>query len=129
MMCLLLSFFLLITGCVLKIGTDQLCHSLPPTLFHRCEDAQDVHWTMPNSGHQFYTHLHSAELCVWVSLCFLLVSGFLACLPRGDGGGPGETSGGPVVSGPSLGYGSGGTSPFTLGDHLPSFDFDFYDSD
>ncbi|KAL2080785.1 hypothetical protein ACEWY4_022638 [Coilia grayii] len=116
-MCELLVFFLLITGCILKIGRDTLCRSLPQTHFNRCEDAQNTHWTIPNSGYQFYSHLHSAEICVWVSLCCLLVAGLLACVQQGRGStlGPAETTPvlglGPAETTPVLGHGPAETTP------------------
>ncbi|XP_066502665.1 transmembrane protein 179B [Hoplias malabaricus] len=72
--CGLLLFFLLVSGCVLKIGRDSLClsvlHNVPA--ISDCEEAQNKTWSSPYSGNQFYTGLYSAERSVWVS-CFFWV--------------------------------------------------------
>ncbi|XP_063042312.1 transmembrane protein 179B [Engraulis encrasicolus] len=100
-------FFLLISGCILKIGRDKLCQSLPQNAFDRCEDAQQVTWAAPYNGDKFYSSLHSAETSVWVNFFFWAIIGGLAFFQRrkgsteyrgGSGGGenivgasPGET--------------------------------------
>ncbi|KAL7853936.1 hypothetical protein AOLI_G00207800 [Acnodon oligacanthus] len=70
--CGLLLFFLLVSGCVLRIGRDSLClsvlHNVPS--ISNCEEAQNKTWASPNTGKQFYTGLYSAERSVWVSFFF-----------------------------------------------------------
>ncbi|XP_007254247.3 transmembrane protein 179B [Astyanax mexicanus] len=70
--CGLLLFFLLVSGCVLKIGRDTLClsvlHNVPS--ISNCEEAQNRTWASPYTGNQFYTGLYSAERSVWVSFFF-----------------------------------------------------------
>ncbi|XP_041927108.1 transmembrane protein 179B-like [Alosa sapidissima] len=86
----LLMFLLIISGCLLKIGRDKLCESLPLPQFNRCDDAQNVQWDISKSGSRFYTLLHSAEISVWVNFFCLLFVGGLAiaqCSPGTSGGG------------------------------------------
>ncbi|XP_052417805.1 transmembrane protein 179B-like isoform X2 [Carassius gibelio] len=42
-------FFLLVTGCILKIVRDRLCDSVIQTVKNitRCEEAQNKPWTSP----------------------------------------------------------------------------------
>ncbi|KAL2079511.1 hypothetical protein ACEWY4_025255 [Coilia grayii] len=84
-MCGVFLFFLLISGCILKIGRDKLCETLPQTHFNRCEDAQNVKWASPYIGSKFYSSLHSAETSVWVNFFFWLIIGGLAFFQRRKG--------------------------------------------
>uniref|UniRef100_A0A8C7DD78 Transmembrane protein 179Ba n=1 Tax=Oncorhynchus kisutch TaxID=8019 RepID=A0A8C7DD78_ONCKI len=59
-------FFLLVTGCVLKVGRDFLCdsvlHAVPNVT--RCEQAQSRTWISPYTGTQFYTGLYNAGVSI-----------------------------------------------------------------
>ncbi|XP_056115092.1 transmembrane protein 179B [Rhinichthys klamathensis goyatoka] len=81
-------FFLLVTGCILKIGRDRLCDSLLNTLtpnITKCEEAQDKSWLSPISGSQFYSRLHSAEIAVWVNFFFWMIIAGLVLFQRNKG--------------------------------------------
>uniref|UniRef100_A0A671QFE4 Transmembrane protein 179B n=1 Tax=Sinocyclocheilus anshuiensis TaxID=1608454 RepID=A0A671QFE4_9TELE len=70
--CGLLLFFLLVSGCILKIGRDSLCFSVlhnTPSITS-CEDAENKTWAHPYTGNQFYTGLYSTERSMWVSFFF-----------------------------------------------------------
>ncbi|XP_062372294.1 transmembrane protein 179B [Sardina pilchardus] len=84
-MCGVFLFFLLISGCVLKIGRDKLCKSLTQPLFNRCDVAQDYPWAPPYSGSKFYSNLQSAETSVWVNFFFWLIIGGLTFFQRRKG--------------------------------------------
>ncbi|XP_038587669.1 transmembrane protein 179B [Micropterus salmoides] len=77
-------FFLLITGCMLKIGRDSLCSSVLQAVSNvtRCEDAQTKNWVSPLKGGRFYDNLHKAETAVWVSFFFWLIIGVLVIIQR-----------------------------------------------
>ncbi|XP_062311007.1 transmembrane protein 179B [Osmerus eperlanus] len=85
--CVLFLFFLLVSGCVLKIGRDTLCDSVTHTVpnITSCEEAQTRTWTSPNNGAQFYTSLLKAETAVWVNFFSWVVIGVLLLLQRGRG--------------------------------------------
>ncbi|XP_061092737.1 transmembrane protein 179B-like isoform X2 [Conger conger] len=58
-------FFLLVTGCVLRIGRNRLCESIVSLQgINRCEEAQDKPWSAPYVGTRFFSNLHGAE---WLS--------------------------------------------------------------
>ncbi|XP_012676094.2 transmembrane protein 179B [Clupea harengus] len=97
-MCGVFLFFLLITGCILKIGTDKLCDSIQPS-YPSCEDAQNIPWASPDSGSKFYSSLRSAEASVWVNFFFWLIIGGLAFAQRRKGNA--EYRGGGEVTGAS----------------------------
>ncbi|ROL45567.1 Transmembrane protein 179B [Anabarilius grahami] len=80
-------FFLLVTGCILKIGRDRLCDSVLHTVSNitRCEEAQNKSWLSPISGSQFYSRLHSAETAVWVNFFFWMIIAVLVLLQRHKG--------------------------------------------
>ncbi|XP_077083866.1 transmembrane protein 179B [Siphateles boraxobius] len=80
-------FFLLVTGCILKIGRDRLCDSVLNTLTNikKCEEAQDKSWSSPISGSQFYSRLHCAEIAVWVNFFFWMIIAGLVLLQRNKG--------------------------------------------
>ncbi|XP_037613907.1 transmembrane protein 179B [Sebastes umbrosus] len=77
-------FFLLITGCMLKIGRDSLCNSVIQSVpnITRCEDAQARKWASPIRGERFYTSLYKAETAVWVNFFFWLIIGILMIVQR-----------------------------------------------
>ncbi|KAF3836949.1 hypothetical protein F7725_004413 [Dissostichus mawsoni] len=77
-------FFLLITGCMLKIGRDSLCNSVLQNVHNitRCEEAQDRNWVSPLKGERFYNSLHKAETAVWVNFFFWITIGVLVVLQR-----------------------------------------------
>ncbi|XP_026155214.1 transmembrane protein 179B [Mastacembelus armatus] len=96
-------FFLLITGCMLKIGRDSLCSSVMQTVpnITRCDDAETRKWASPLKGGWFYNSLHKAETSVWVNLFFWLIIGALVIVQRRQSsgstlftGGQGRTAGG-----------------------------------
>ncbi|XP_054457462.1 transmembrane protein 179B [Anoplopoma fimbria] len=93
-------FFLLITGCMVKIGRESLCNSVTQTVHNitSCEEAQTRKWVSPLRGGRFYNSLYKAETALWVNFFLWLVIGVLVILQRcqgselkiisGDYGGP-----------------------------------------
>lgn len=77
-------FFLLISGCMLKIGRDTLCHSVTSNVPNvtSCEAAQSKQWVSPVKGGRFYNSLYKAETAVWVNFFFWLIIGVLVILQR-----------------------------------------------
>lgn len=86
-MCCVFLFFLLVTGCVLKIGRDTLCDSITHTVpnITRCDEAQSRTWSSPNNGAQFYSSLHKAETAVWVNLFSWVIISVLVVIQRKQG--------------------------------------------
>ncbi|XP_053334847.1 transmembrane protein 179B isoform X1 [Clarias gariepinus] len=74
-LCGFLLLFLLVSGCILKIGRDSLCLSVlyNNSFISSCKEAQNMTWSSPYEGSEFYTKLHSAEKSVWVSFFFWLL--------------------------------------------------------
>ncbi|XP_035290344.1 transmembrane protein 179B [Anguilla anguilla] len=68
-------FFLLVSGCILRVGRDRLCLSVLQSmpLLDSCEQAENETWAYPYSGSQFYTGLHNTEKSVWVNFFFWVV--------------------------------------------------------
>ncbi|XP_062342201.1 transmembrane protein 179B [Osmerus eperlanus] len=70
--CGVVLFFLVVSGCTLRIGRERLClsarHNVPS--LHGCEEAENVTWASPNTGTQFYSGLCSSERSVWVNFFF-----------------------------------------------------------
>ncbi|XP_051990405.1 transmembrane protein 179B [Xyrauchen texanus] len=83
-MCGVFLFFLLVTGCILKIGRDRLCDSvlIQITNITRCEEAQNNFWMSPINGNQFYSNLHNAETAVWVNLFLWMIIAVLVLVQR-----------------------------------------------
>ncbi|MED6276784.1 hypothetical protein CHARACLAT_006465 [Characodon lateralis] len=77
-------FFLLITGCMLKIGRDSLCDSIAQTVpnITRCDTVQSRKWVSPIQGDRVYTNLHKSETAVWVNFFFWLIIGVLVIVQR-----------------------------------------------
>lgn len=77
-------FFLLITGCMLKIGRDSLCKSVVQAVpnITRCEEAQTRTWVTPIKGARFYNSLYKAETSVWVNFFCWLIIGVLVIIQR-----------------------------------------------
>ncbi|TRY55519.1 hypothetical protein DNTS_014035 [Danionella cerebrum] len=77
-------FFLLVTGCILKIGRDKLCDSLLQTVLDikKCEEAQSKSWMGSINASQFYSRLHSAETAVWVNFFFWMIIAVLVLIQR-----------------------------------------------
>ncbi|XP_051284910.1 transmembrane protein 179B [Dicentrarchus labrax] len=77
-------FFLLITGCMLKIGRDSLCNSVIHAVpnITRCEEAQTRKWASPIKGGKFYNSLFKAETAVWVNFFSWLIIGGLVFVQR-----------------------------------------------
>ncbi|KAI7813830.1 hypothetical protein IRJ41_002393 [Triplophysa rosa] len=86
-MCGVFLFFLLVTGCILKIGRDRLCDSvhLAVSNITRCEEAQNRPWMSPINGKQFYSRLHSAEIAVWVNFFFWMIIAVLVLVQHKRG--------------------------------------------
>ncbi|XP_070785675.1 transmembrane protein 179B [Enoplosus armatus] len=82
-------FFLLITGCTLKIGRDSLCNSIIKNVpnITRCEEAQTRKWVSPLKAGRFYNNLQKAETAVWVNFFFWLIIGVLVIIQRRQGSG------------------------------------------
>ncbi|XP_040887824.1 transmembrane protein 179B [Toxotes jaculatrix] len=97
--CGIFLFFLLITGCMLKIGRDSLCNSVIHTVpnITRCEEAQTRKWVSPLKGERFYNHLHKAETAVWVNFFFWLIIGILVIFQKR------QSSASKVIAGGSTG--------------------------
>ncbi|XP_070710660.1 transmembrane protein 179B [Pempheris klunzingeri] len=89
-------FFLLITGCMLKIGRDSLCNSVIQAVpnITRCEEAQTKNWASPLKGGRFYNNLHKAETAVWVNFFFWLIIGVLVIVQRRQSSGAKAIAGG-----------------------------------
>ncbi|XP_020499333.2 transmembrane protein 179B [Labrus bergylta] len=96
-------FFLLITGCMLKIGRDSLCHSVITNVpnITSCEEAQTRQWVSPLKGGRFYNSLYKAETAVWVNFFFWLIIGGLVFIQRRQSSGSKVIAGG--FSGPAGG--------------------------
>uniref|UniRef100_A0A3Q3X1A9 Transmembrane protein 179B n=1 Tax=Mola mola TaxID=94237 RepID=A0A3Q3X1A9_MOLML len=91
-------FFLLISGCVLKVGRDALCSSVINNVpnMTSCESAQTREWASPLKGGRFYNNLQKAETAVWVNFFFWLIIGALVILQRCQIYGSKPLVGGPV---------------------------------
>ncbi|XP_031707035.1 transmembrane protein 179B [Anarrhichthys ocellatus] len=91
-------FFLLITGCVVKIGRDSLCNSVIQKVpnITSCEEAQTRKWVSPIRGGQFYNSLYKAGTAVWVNLFLWLIIAGLVIIQRRQGSGSKVIVGGPA---------------------------------
>ncbi|XP_053717028.1 transmembrane protein 179B isoform X2 [Synchiropus splendidus] len=91
-------FFLLISGCMLKIGRDSLCDSVLARVpnITRCEDAQSSTWASPLDGKRFFDSLHKAETSAWVNFFFWIIIGVLVFLQRRQKLGSKVMTGGPA---------------------------------
>ncbi|XP_049613788.1 transmembrane protein 179B isoform X2 [Syngnathus scovelli] len=96
-------FFLLISGCVLKIGRDTLCNSVTRSVpnMTSCEEAQTKKWVSPIKGDNFFTGLQKAETAVWVNFFLWLLIGALIFIQRRQSLGPKVITGG--LGGPTGG--------------------------
>ncbi|XP_028916921.1 transmembrane protein 179B isoform X2 [Ornithorhynchus anatinus] len=67
----------LLTACILQVGTDSLCASLVRSkAVKSCPEVEKISWTPPGTGLQSYTNLHNATAASWVSLalwCLILM--------------------------------------------------------
>ncbi|CAL8327150.1 unnamed protein product [Lota lota] len=108
--CVVFLFFLLISGCILKIGRDSLCSSIVKAVdkFTSCEQAQEAAWATPFDGHQFYTRLHNAETAVWVNFFLWIIAGGLLLFQRCQASGSIVTE---VSGGGAEGVSAGETKP------------------
>uniref|UniRef100_A0A3P9KTH7 Zgc:110591 n=1 Tax=Oryzias latipes TaxID=8090 RepID=A0A3P9KTH7_ORYLA len=105
-------FFLLITGCMLKIGRDSLCNSIQQTVHNitYCIDAQALKWISPLQGDKFYTNMYKAETAVWVNFFFWLIIVVLVLIQRRQSSGSKLITGG--FAGPTEGlFGEPGATP------------------
>ncbi|XP_032438041.1 transmembrane protein 179B [Xiphophorus hellerii] len=76
-------FFLLITGCMLKIGRDSLCDSIHSvTGVKSCDEVQSKTWVSPLQGTRIYTNLHKSETAVWVNFFFWIIIGALVIVQK-----------------------------------------------
>ncbi|XP_061620718.1 transmembrane protein 179B [Phyllopteryx taeniolatus] len=100
-------FFLLISGCMLKIGQDALCDSVTRGVPNvtSCEEAQTKKWVGPIKGENFYSGLRKAETAAWVNFFLWLFIGVLFIIQRR------QTSGAKVLAGSTDGA-AGETEPF-----------------
>ncbi|XP_056156369.1 transmembrane protein 179B [Lampris incognitus] len=114
-LCAVFLFFLLITGCMLKIGRDSLCSSVTQAVpnITRCEEAQSKTWASPVDGVKFYTSLHKAETAVWVNFFFWLIIAVLVSIQKKQNSGfkMVDMFGGALAGGDSSPT-SGETEPF-----------------
>ncbi|XP_062240264.1 transmembrane protein 179B [Platichthys flesus] len=87
--CGIFLFFLLITGCILKMGRDSLCNSVLQVVpnITSCEQAQTRTWATPLRAGKFYDSLYKAETAVWVNFFFWLIIGILVFIQRRHGPG------------------------------------------
>nr|XP_061811003.1 transmembrane protein 179B-like [Nerophis lumbriciformis] len=99
-MCGVFLFFLLISGCVLKIGRDTLCDSVMRSVSNisSCEEAQTKKWVSPIKGEMFYSNLRKAETAAWVNFFFWLLIGLLVVIQKRQPSGSKVLTGG--LSGP-----------------------------
>ncbi|XP_063058255.1 transmembrane protein 179B [Engraulis encrasicolus] len=89
MVCGIVVFFLLVSGCVLRVGREHLCLHILQTVpsLTSCEEAQNKTWSSPYNGSQFSSGLHRAERSVWVNFFFwILIVAVVAVQRRHDGG-------------------------------------------
>ncbi|XP_049613772.1 transmembrane protein 179B isoform X1 [Syngnathus scovelli] len=72
-------FFLLISGCVLKIGRDTLCNSVTRSVpnMTSCEEAQTKKWVSPIKGDNFFTGLQKAEVSIMFNQATRIHHGYL----------------------------------------------------
>ncbi|XP_068164351.1 transmembrane protein 179B [Antennarius striatus] len=72
-------FFLLVTGCMLKIGRDTLCKSIVNAVpnITSCEAAESLQWVSPLNGQKFYSNLYKAETSAWVNFFFWIIVALL----------------------------------------------------
>ncbi|XP_012695568.2 transmembrane protein 179B isoform X2 [Clupea harengus] len=82
-------FFLLVSGCVLRIGREHLCISILQTLpsLSSCEEAENKTWASPYFGNQFSSELHRAEMSVWVNFFFWVLIVAVVGVQRRHGAG------------------------------------------
>ncbi|XP_061769712.1 transmembrane protein 179B isoform X1 [Nerophis ophidion] len=102
-LCGIFLFFLLITGCMLKIGRDKLCDSVTHAVpnITSCEEAQTRNWVSPVRGERFFSSLQKAETAVWVNFFFWLIIGVLVLVQRRQSSGAKTIAGG--LGGPAGG--------------------------
>ncbi|XP_018592645.2 transmembrane protein 179B [Scleropages formosus] len=92
-------FFLLVSGCVLKIGRDHLCNSIiEKASLKSCEEAQNKTWVSPLKRVQFYSGLRNAETSVWVNFFFWIIIVAMVIIQKRQGtellAAPGDNAGG-----------------------------------
>ncbi|XP_026990290.1 transmembrane protein 179B [Tachysurus fulvidraco] len=77
-------FFLLVTGCILKVGRDKFCESVIKTVpnISRCDAAQSQKWKSPLIGSSFYIKLLNAETAVWVNFFSWIIVVVLVVVQR-----------------------------------------------
>nr|XP_020465801.1 transmembrane protein 179B [Monopterus albus] len=94
--CGIFLFFLLVTGCILRVGRNSLCSSLKQTVpnITSCEDAQTRKWVGTLNGESFYSSLHRAETAVWVNFFFWLIIGVLVIVQNCRSSGSNMITGG-----------------------------------
>ncbi|XP_028847090.1 transmembrane protein 179B-like [Denticeps clupeoides] len=82
--CGVLLFFLLITGCIMKYGTESLCGSLKDKVINltSCYNAQTRKWTSPFKGDKFYNCLNVAETSIWATLIVWILLGIIAIVKQ-----------------------------------------------
>uniref|UniRef100_UPI00398E9422 transmembrane protein 179B-like n=1 Tax=Pristiophorus japonicus TaxID=55135 RepID=UPI00398E9422 len=67
-------FFLLVSGCLLRVGLNTFCRSiLKETEIKSCSDAEKGNWTSHYNGSRFYRNYTSAETSTWVNFFFWIV--------------------------------------------------------
>ncbi|XP_062393502.1 transmembrane protein 179B [Sardina pilchardus] len=89
LVCGVVVFFLLVSGCVLRIGREHLCLSILQTLpsLSSCEEAENKTWATPYQGDQFSSGLHRAEKSVWVNFFFWILIVAVVAVQRRHGAG------------------------------------------
>ncbi|XP_076828768.1 transmembrane protein 179B [Brachyhypopomus gauderio] len=81
--CAVFLFFLVVTGCILKMGRIKLCESvLHVPNITRCDEAQSKPWKSPVNGSSFFSKLHNAEIAVWVNFFGWVIIAVLVVVQR-----------------------------------------------
>ncbi|XP_044305269.1 transmembrane protein 179B [Varanus komodoensis] len=76
-------FFLLVSGCILRVGMDTLCAAIvQSSAAASCQEAQRRPWVHPYRAEKFYDNLYTAEAAAWVNFFFWCLMVVLLVLER-----------------------------------------------
>ncbi|XP_020665910.3 transmembrane protein 179B [Pogona vitticeps] len=74
-------FFLMVSGCILRVGMDTLCNSIQKAVAATsCQEAQHRPWVQPYHAERFYDNLYTAEAAAWVNFFFWCLMAMLLFL-------------------------------------------------
>ncbi|KAJ7307545.1 hypothetical protein JRQ81_009570 [Phrynocephalus forsythii] len=74
-------FFLMVSGCILRVGMDTLCNSIQKAAAAlSCQEAQHRPWIQPYQAERFYDNLYTAEAAAWVNFFFWCLMALLVAL-------------------------------------------------